>query len=58
MTNKIKSLIYLGSFIFAAIIYNTTIETNTSELSNNMELNKANTIADSNSEELHTSTMN
>jgi hypothetical protein len=51
MTNKIKSLIYLSCFIFAAVLYNATIEENTSELSNKMKLTQTNQIADTHPED-------
>jgi hypothetical protein len=58
MTNKIKSLIYLSCFIFAAVFYNATIEENTPELSNKMELTQTNQVADTHSEYLQHQTIN
>ncbi|MFT6796287.1 MAG: hypothetical protein ACJART_001426 [Maribacter sp.] len=58
MTNKIKSSIYLCCFIFTSILYNTTIEENTSELSNKMELTQTNQVADTHSESLERSATN
>jgi len=58
MTNKIKSLIYLSCFIFASILYNTTIEENTPKLSDKMELNETNQIADTHAEDLQHTVIN
>jgi hypothetical protein len=44
MTNKIKSLIYLSCFVFASVIYNTTIENNTQNFSNEIEVVETNMI--------------
>ena len=50
MTNKIKSLIYLSCFIFASVLYKTTIEENTPKLSDKMELTETHQIADTHAE--------
>jgi len=56
MNPKIKSLIYLSCFIFTAVLYNTTIEENTVQLSDKMELTETNTIAETHSELLERNT--
>jgi hypothetical protein len=58
MTNKIKSLIYLSCFVFASVLYSTTLEENTPELSNKMELTQTNQIADTRSVYLQHLTIN
>ncbi len=52
MTQKIKSLIYLSCFVFAAILYAVAIEEFTIQLSDTMELKETNAIADSHSKDL------
>lgn len=44
MTHKIKSLIYLSCFVFASVIYNTTIENNTQNFSKEIEVVETNMI--------------
>ena len=44
MTNKIKSLIYLSCFVFASVIYSITIENNTQNFSNEIEVVETNMI--------------
>jgi len=58
MTNKIKSLIYLSCFIFASVVYNTTIEEYTPKLSDKMELTETNQFADTHSEDLQHTVIN
>lgn len=58
MSSKIKSLIYLSCFIFAAIVYNGTIEDTTIQLSDKVELTETNAIADSNTKDLEANTIN
>ncbi len=58
MTNKIKSLIYLSCFVFASVLYNTTVEENTRELSKKIELTQANQVAETHSEDLQHQTIN
>ncbi len=58
MTQKIKSLIYLSCFVFAAIVYNGTIEDTTIQLSDKAELTETNAIADSHSKDLEANTIN
>ena len=58
MTQKIKSLIYLSCFVFAAIVYNGTIKDTTIQLSDKAELSETNAIADSNTKDLEANTIN
>lgn len=44
MTYKIKSLIYLSCFVFASVVYNTTMENNTPKFSNEIEVVETSTI--------------
>ncbi len=50
MNPKIKSLIYLSCFIFASVFYHTTIEDNTNQLTEKIEITDTNAIADRNND--------
>lgn len=47
MSSKIKSLVYLSCFVFASIIYNTTIEENPTDYTDTIALDKTQEIATS-----------